>query len=318
MIRMSERAYAEASFLDERLLAAGAEESWVGLAALETAAREISGESDFIFHIGHCGSTLLARLLGNDARLLALREPALLRVLAVQSEVGWLRGHLETFLKLYSRVWRPGQRSLVKATSFVSDIGPDILRRFRTARAILVAVDAPVYLATILSGDATRAELPRITPWRLRRLSKAVPTQVVPAPRSDGEMAAAGWACEMNALRAIANDFPDRIFWLDFDRFLGDLPAGLAASFAHLDVAVTSEQLVRLGKSPDLARYSKAPEHPFDAASRRMIIAEGFQIHRKEIQQGMMWLRTFAGALPSAGLLETPRTISTAPGDERC
>lgn len=76
------------------------------------------------------GSTLVSRLIGEAEGALALREPQLLRQFA---ELKGLRGEphspwppelfparLETAAQWLSGGFRPGQRAVVKATSFAS------------------------------------------------------------------------------------------------------------------------------------------------------------------------------------------------------
>ena len=44
---------------------------------------DLRSDARWIFHIGHVGSTLVSRLLGELAGVLAIREPRLLRDLAL-------------------------------------------------------------------------------------------------------------------------------------------------------------------------------------------------------------------------------------------
>ncbi|MHB8528722.1 MAG: hypothetical protein ACYC8V_04320 [Caulobacteraceae bacterium] len=254
------------------------------------AAALLKGESDFIFHIGHVGSTLLSRLLGQSRGTFALREPALLRRLAVMPRGERFYRHLSVVLRLYARTWRADQRSLVKATSFVSDIAPQILARSPSARAILMLVAPQVFIAGILAGEATRAELAEVTPGRLARLARRLGgTPPAPAP-SEGEMAVAGWACEICALAETAAAFPDRVLWLDFERLLDEPRGGLSATLAHLHGQAEESEIAAMLASPEFGRYAKAPEHPFDASLRRRILARGLREHGEEIERGLAWL----------------------------
>jgi len=123
---------------------------------LEAAARAVGRECDFIFHIGHVGSTLIARLLGRHHRVFALREPALLRSAAVLRAEAGFSNALLVMLKLYARVWRPGQRSLVKATSFVADLGSEALDCFPSAKATLIVTAPKVFIASPCSQPPLR------------------------------------------------------------------------------------------------------------------------------------------------------------------
>jgi hypothetical protein len=293
LIRLREEDYRAASFLDERLLVRGATETSIDWMEFAAAAEPIPLACDFIFHIGHVGSTLLARLLGTHERVFALREPALLRLLATGPGDD---ARLETLLRLYSRTWRAPQRSLVKATSFVSQIGPAMLRKAPSSRAVLMTVRAPTYIAGILGGTATRADLPRTVPQRLARLARRIKGGGLPAASSPGELAAAAWITEVWALADIASAFPDRILWLDFDEFLLDPRRGLAAVLLRLLGAAPSRELGPLLASPDMNRYSKAPEHPFGPGARGAALRQSAQVNAAEIGKGRAWLDRLAGS----------------------
>ena len=135
--RLDEAGYAAASFLDERLLEDPRVERWVTpWRDAELAAEGLGDEADFIFHLGHVGSTLLSRILGRSPAVFSLREPEALRRLAVGEAASLAR--LGPLLRLYARTWRPEQRALVKATSFVAEIGGAILERMASARSIML------------------------------------------------------------------------------------------------------------------------------------------------------------------------------------
>ncbi|MGH7010959.1 MAG: hypothetical protein ACREEX_08985, partial [Caulobacteraceae bacterium] len=203
LLRLSEAEYAAASFLDERLIGQVAEAGRMPFAELASAAEGLAGESDFIFHLGHVGSTLLARLLGRSSTIFALREPAILRTLAWEAESAGRTGRLTVMLRLLARVWRPDQRSLVKTTSFVSDLGGFCLEVASSAKAILMVCGPQTFIAGILAGEATLAELAPSTPRRLARLAKRLGSAPAP-PSGPGEMAAAAWTGEIASLGAIA------------------------------------------------------------------------------------------------------------------
>ena len=151
-----------------------------------------------------------------------------------------------------------------------------------------------VYLPTILAGPAARAELPRVSPDRLARLARRLggpPPQAL----SEGEMAAMGWVCELMGLADAARRFPDRVLWLDFEDFLGRRARAWARFCAILHGEARDADLTAMLASPDLGRYSKAPEHAYDAGLRREVIAQAGVDHRAEIERGLAWLNA-AGA----------------------
>jgi hypothetical protein len=296
LIRLDEDAYRQASFLDERLLAPGEAGDWRPWAELDRAAAALAVRCDWIFHIGHVGSTLMARLLGEHPALFCLREPALLRPVAAGWPSPLARARLATLLPLLSRTWRPGQTALVKATSFVSGLAADLLDRDPQARAVLMAVGPPSYLRGILGGEASRQELPVTAPLRLARLQRRLGAEV----RADGEGAliAASWLCETLALHDAAGRHGERTLWIDFDRFLAAPEAGLAQALAHLRAPAEPAFVRELAQGPLMRRYSKGPEHAYDAGLRRRVQAQAEALHGAEVRAGMNWLQAVAAAHP--------------------
>lgn len=294
LVELARIDYERASFLDGRL------ERPVVLrpayAELAEAARPLPVAADFIFHIGHVGSTLLSRLLGFHPRIFSLREPQALRTLAQnQTDSGADPGRLRAFMALYSRVWTPGERVLLKATSLVSEIAAPLLDLDAQARALMMTVQPATYLATILGGPNSRIELAGAAPARLSRLRRRLGE--VPEPRSEGELAAMSWACEMTALAAAVATAPGRAAWLDFDRFLADPRAGLAWALSHLHGAAEPAAVERLVQSGFLSRYSKAPTYAYGPQVREEVLRAAEAEAGEEILKGLAWLDR-AAAIP--------------------
>ena len=122
--RMAEADYAGASFLDQRILTQDRPCQWFGWEDLERLSGSLPATARHIFHIGHVGSTLISRLLGELPDVLAVREPVLLRGLA---DLRRIRGRPESAwsphrfdarvgmaLGWLSRTFRPEQRAIVK------------------------------------------------------------------------------------------------------------------------------------------------------------------------------------------------------------
>jgi hypothetical protein len=300
-LRLSQARYAEASFLDQRVAVQGDEGGWAAWAPVEALAGRLQAESDYIFHVGHVGSTLVARLLGLSPRVFSLREPAVLRTLAQVAfdvptpESPWSQEtfdtHLEVFSKLWARTYRPQQKTLLKATSLVSEIAAPLMARSDGSRAIAMTVAPEVYLATILGGPASRQEMRTTAQSRLRRLHRRVGAGLWRLHEmSEGECVAMSWACEMGGLVEAARQTPDRFLWLDFERFLASPAEGLAAILAHLHGEAPDADLQSMLLSPLFGRYSKGPEHAYDANLRRQVLDQARAEHGAELAKGLAWL----------------------------
>jgi hypothetical protein len=306
-IRLSRADYARASFLDARILTPrtiAQTVPWRQVAASIEAA-SLPERCNFILHIGHVGSTLLSRLTGAHPRVFALREPMILRTLAqVHSEPDtaphvWSEGdfaaRLSGCLKLLSRTFDAPQCAVVKATSFVSELAAGLLSRASAPKAVMMYVSPESYLATVLGGPNSRQEAKILTPGRLRRLHRRVGREAWRlGSLSEGEALALGWACEMSALAHAARAAGARVFRVDFDRFLADPPVLLSAAFRHFDIDASPSQVHAILQGPHMRRYSKAPEHAYDAALRLEVLSAARATHGTEIRRGLLWLERAA------------------------
>lgn len=302
-IRLSRSDYERASFLDARL--AGAQTAaratpWPQVAAAIDAA-QLAERCAYIFHIGHVGSTLLSRLVGSHTGIFSLREPALLRTFAQLEDHepparSWTPEDFEVrltgCLKLLSRSFETSQLPLIKATSFVSELAASLLSRASQPKAVLMYVSPESYLATILGGPNSRREAQMLAPSRLRRLERRFGAGVWElASLGEGEILAMSWACEMSALVQAADSAGGRVLWVDFDRFLANPGSLLAAVLGHLGIEGTRTQEVRaMIQGPEMHRYSKAPEHGYDAALRCDVLNTARAMNGAEIRRGLAWL----------------------------
>jgi len=310
-IHLSQADYARASFLDGRILAADSAAHrlpWREVAASIEAAR-LPERCNFIFHIGHVGSTLLSRLTGAHPRVFALREPMILRTLAqVASEPAsaprvWSASEFEArvsgSLKLLSRTFDVQQCAVVKATSFVTELAPELLARAAAPKAVLMYVTAESYLATILGGPNSRQEAKMLTPSRMRRLQRRIGREVwPPGSLSEGEALALGWACEMAALADAARAAGGRVLRVDFDRLLADPSVALSAVLRHFGSDASASEVHAILQGADMRRYSKAPEHAYDAALRLEVLNAARAAHGAQIRRGLEWLERAAAQFP--------------------
>jgi hypothetical protein len=290
LVERSEADFRAAAFLDERSLAPDTPSHlvpWVSVAgAVPPDARR---DIQYIFHIGHVGSTLISRLLGELPEVLALREPQILRDAADCLAQGvWDARRLDALTALLSRTFRPEQRAMAKATSFVSEIAADLVPA--GSGALLLYASAEKYIANILAGANSRQEMAATAPDRLARLHRRTGQRRWDlGGLSEGETVAMAWACEMSSLVQAAGLLgKERVMWLDFDAFLAEPPSelGRLTGFFDLDAAAVKT----LATHPLMRRYSKAPEYEYDSALREEVLAEARRDHGAAITEGLRWL----------------------------
>jgi hypothetical protein len=307
LVRMSEPEFRNASFLDQRVLLDGKAGDWATWPDFwrQAGAGASAKGCDFIFHIGHVGSTLVSRLLGEHGAILSLREPTPLRTLAaleIETDAPYspispqiFDARLEQLVALWSRTWRAEQKALVKGTSITCALAPRLLSRDPAARAIVMFTQAEPYLASILGAHNSIHDLRDQAPLRLRRLHRSIgATPFRLWNLSPGEMIAMSWAAEMIALAEASAGREDRVLRVDFERFLASPQAHLSTAFAFLGAAASPADIDALARGPIMHRYSKAPEHAYDAKLRRDVLDYGRQTHPHEIRAGLQWLEDAA------------------------
>jgi len=309
LLRMEEEDYRRASFLDQRVVAPGSE-----IRALpwgEAAAGVPAGarrDVQYIFHLGNVGSTLVSRLLGELELVFALREPLLLR--SFYDRLGPLAGpsawpaeessaRLDTLIALLSRTFRPGQRALVKATSFTSEIGWRLVPPGSSALFLFASPQA--YIENILAGENSLRTLEMLGPSRLERLRGRCPGLTFDSERSSAaRKAALAWACEMTSLEQSAARLPPgAAAWLDFDRFLANPITHFLALARHFGHPVEADAARAICEGPLMSRYSKALEHEYSPELRRQVLAESRWLHEPEIRDSLGWLNALARSYPA-------------------
>jgi hypothetical protein len=310
LVEKAEGDYRDSAFLDERSLkpegARHGVEFWHLATAFPPAARR---DVQYIFHIGHVGSTLISRLLGELPAILSLREPLVLRVFAEmlgqrgQAEALWdpgsIPGRLDILAALLSRTFRAEQRSLVKATSFVSEIAADLVPA--GSRALLLHARPERYIETILAGPNSRQELAMTARDRLKRLHRAAgESRWRLWEMGEGERAAMVWAAEMASLASAARALPAAsVMWLDFDAFLAAPTQSLAALAAFFGVPLDQAGAEHLAADPLMRRYSKATEYEYDRELREQVLAAARRDHAPSIAAARRWLEAAALASPA-------------------
>ena len=295
LIAMDRESYRAASFLDDRMLQQSVDAQIMSWTDVEAAlSDDMRLDARWIFHIGHVGSTLLSRLLGELEQVLAIREPRLLRDVAL-APPPVRECYIASVPRLMSRSFADAELACVKATSWVSEIAPDLVPP--RERALFMFATPRNYIATILAGENSVKEQRMLAATRAQRLSRRVST--LGAAHGDAELAAIAWACEMTSLENAADAMPDRkIAWLDFDQMLADVPEALQLTADHFGFQADETQLRALASGPFMSRYSKALEYDYSPSLRRDLIEESERLHGREIETALAMLRSAAEKSP--------------------
>ena len=295
LIAMDRESYRAASFLDDRMLQQPANAQIVPWPDIEAAITDnLRSDARWIFHIGHVGSTLVSRLLGELENVLAIREPRLLRDLAL-SPPAVRAQYIAAVPRLMSRTFAEDEIACVKATSFANEIAPELVPPGK--RALFLFARADHYIPSILAGENSVKEMHALAASRASRLENSA--VFLAAARNDAELAACAWATEMCALEAAAETMTDRtIDWWDFDAALRDMPSALAGIAGCFAFAAEPAAITAIAIGPLMHRYSKALEYDYSPALRSDLIADAARRHEQDLRGALAMLSAAAEKSP--------------------
>ena len=255
-VPMDRAAYHRSIFLDARIAPAAPRDMRVPAAMLLPAAPPAL-PSAWIFHVAHCGSTLLASALDALDGALVLREPQALRQMALDPDDAGLR----LVLGMTTRRYRADAPTLVKANVPVNFLLLRMWPVLGEARAILLYLPLRDYLLAILRSDQHRDWLRRVT-------TQLAPHLGVLDGRSDAHRAATLWTAQMRAFANALAARPDDLRSLDAEAFFADPAPVLIAAATHLRLPLDQATIAQIVAGPLFATYSKNPTVAFDNDAR--------------------------------------------------
>jgi len=298
--------YSDAAFLDQRAIRPGMQGNWASLEEVRAqTGAALAQPMGLIFHVGHCGSTLISRALGLLDGMFSLREPLPLRDLAhfwTDRDTVWSRKNSASIMEdmalmraLWSRTPNSGEKSILKATSFCSLLAAPWLTQFPKDRAVSLSMAPEIYISTVLGAPAYITDLAGGAKPRMASLMEAIGTSLPSLhSMSAGELAAMTYLAEMTNMQLASEVAGARVLQLDFDRYLKDPAASLAALARHFGHPADKQSIATALRNPILGRYSKATDYSFSAQDRRDRLAASRAENSGEITKGMNWLVDFA------------------------
>lgn len=252
IVPMDRAAYARSIFLDARISPARDGAALVPAAQLADAAPQAAATA-WIFHVAHCGSTLLARALEAMSNGLVLREPMALRQLALAPDPARLR----LVLAMLSRRYGGEEPTLIKANVPVNALLLQIAAADPAAPAVFLHLGLEDYALAVLRSPQHRGWVRDIA----ARFAGA------PAAASDAECLAALWLWQMRAFLAALEAMPQAVM-LDAERFYADPACTLTALAPRLGRPAVPARIAEVVAGPLFSTYSKRPGVAFDNAAR--------------------------------------------------
>lgn len=305
--------YRDSVFLDDRIRLRAPKRAQRTLVRLDSLvsqwpADEPSQPAHFIFHPGHCGTTLISRLLDQLPGVLGIREPAPLRVLAAQwREQGDPLAHLSptacrrlerVLFSLYARTFTGDRRVVVKATSDCCNLAGRVHAFHQGSRLLWVYADLETFLSTMLRNDVRREETRQFAQPRLMDLHRWLDTDW-PRLHEMGlaERTAMNWISSMAHMLPFSDDA--RLLAQDFGDFLAHPEECLGAIAAHFGLQCRGREIRAALDSEVMRHYSKEPTSRFDAEQRARQLDASRRDNRKAIETGLAFAESMQKRFPA-------------------
>lgn len=312
VVRVSEKLYREASFLDDRMFTPNMEGNWFTLDAI---AENLGGlavpTSHYIFQVGHCGSTLISRLLAELPGNLPVREPiALLALAMVRRELGrpsswvgkeqWQR-YFDMTTRVLARTYRPGEHTLIKATSTAGNLLETLpVKGSDAPQLLLIYMSLESLLAVMLRTPDMRASVHADSPHWIADFCRLTGRDDIQLSElDDAQQIAVKWLTLMLLFTRATQAAPERGHLLNFDDFLKNPANELAGIAAHFRLNASTGQIGKLVTGPLMHSYSKIPSQAFNPNQREQELRESRQRFRDEIQSGLHWAERLCCETPA-------------------
>lgn len=305
LLGMDRTAYARSIFLDRRIDPAERTPRGVPLDALLREPAPAPLRAGWIFHVAHCGSTLLARALDRADGGLVLREPLALRQMAVWGVEGaaaspeW-QAMLGMLKALLSRRARPDAATVIKANVPVNFILDALLAGNEPAAFLYHRFDD--YLLAVLRGPNHRRWVESVT----AELRPAVERLAGPVEGlADAERAAALWLSQLRAFDAALGRLEGGRS-LDAELFYAAPAEVLSEAFRLFGAEVDGAEVEAIAGGELFGSYSKNRGARFDNQAR----VERRETLRKELapelEQARGWLERRMADFPLPERLGKP------------
>jgi len=319
LVAITEQAYRDASFLDDREIPTDASRVLPLEEALRLLDRQTSPAKPVhgIFHVAFCGSTLISRCLQELDTAFVLKEPFPMHAMAERrrkvlpgspGEAAWRR-QFRLLVRLLSRTHRPQQTAIVKPTDASTNLICELLEHHPGSRAVFLHVGVEEFMLAML-GDRERMGFVRS---RLAELGELFPDEPVFRferwnSLPDAAQVASLWMLHARAYARYAGPNRSSAYRsLDFERFRRAPIATLAALARFLGLEATPleiEQAVATCTAVD----SKRPGLRHSSADWLRRRRETERAFHGDMRAGLDWAQghfaDFHGLQPPANPLE--------------
>ena len=309
-VNMDAQSYRESVFTDRRIVLASSQKVTLHEAKLYATIPVDVHQSpprkvNYIFHMAHCGSTLLARSFDFLGTTLVYREPRVLRKLGCSRHItdfSLFQSRLDCSCTLLTRTFDKTQIPIVKANVPVNFILPDIINSpAHNLTGVLLYQNLDIYLLNLYNKPSQRHQ------WINQVVEElAAPISQItnlPIPQilisSIEKKLVLLWFAQMKyyqeALLSSAKMLP-----LNAEEYFANPLFHLMKVANHFEMNLSHEQILEIVNSQLYKSYSKSKERlPYNNELRLQLQQRLQKKHHKQIDSILDWAYQTLDNLPT-------------------
>lgn len=300
------------AFLDTRIAYTGERVHGFPLDAIAGALRQSPPpprDLAFLFHTSFCCSSLLARSLQREHRMLVLREPWVLRRLGdlkrqVQAgrQAWYPQGPvlLDMALQLLSKTWEDSEAVLIKPTNVSNNLADDLLSLRPDAPGLVLSSDLESFLVSNLkkTGD-TQQKLPAMVQLFDQDTAYGEQAGISLAGLDFLQAVVVVWHAQRLQWQALlASPAGARLRSLDSAELLARPAETLAAAAAFLGRPLDTEDARGIAAGPVWNTHAKDPFSAYDSGRRDRENQDVLERHRQDVTAALRWAEPLLGRRP--------------------
>ncbi|HEY1992479.1 MAG TPA: hypothetical protein VGH71_08450 [Gammaproteobacteria bacterium] len=307
------------AFLDTRIAYTGEQVYGFPLDAVATALQQRPPprrDLALLFHTSFCCSSLLARSLQRERRMLVLREPWVLRRLGdlkrgvqARRQAWYPQGPalLDMSLQLLGKTWEDSEAVLIKPTNVSNNLAEDLLSLRPDAPGLVLSSDLESFLVSNLKKtDETRQKLPTMVQLFDQDVDYGEQLGVSLAGLDFLQAVVVVWHAQRIQWQALlASSAGARLRTLDSAVLLARPAETLAAAAAFLGRPMDVAEARETAAGPVWNTHAKDPFSGYDSDRRERENRDVLERHRQDISAAQHWAEPLLAQRPP----ELPRPL---------
>ena len=258
----------------------------------------------FIFHTAFCGSTFLAKILGQTEHYFSIREPNIFMELANFLRVNpkiknnktlfqsWLKKAISSFIKLSTN--KPN--IVFKPTNATNNIIEHLLKSTPNSKALLLYSDLDSFLISILKkGESGKSFIRNL--YNILSLD-ASPFALTDFRKvncfTDLQIACLVWSMQMYVYQNLASSkYQDRIKFLNTNEFLKNPKNSVIVISQYFGEALDEKQILKIEQQGLFSSHAKYKDQKYNPKIRKDENVKTLNKYRQEFDEIHNWLNNF-------------------------